>query len=48
MMIMATAWVCFLVALMLSISTGLDHSTAQIAAAACAVAGCLLMGVGSV
>jgi uncharacterized membrane protein len=47
MMIMATAWVCFLVALMLSISTGLDHSTAQIAAAACAVAGFLLMGVGA-
>jgi uncharacterized membrane protein len=46
MMIMATVWVCFLVALMLSISTGLDHSTAQIAAAACAVAGFLLMGVG--
>jgi len=46
MMIMATVWVCFLVALMLSISTGLDHSTAQIAAAACAVAGFLLMGAG--
>ena len=27
MMIMATVWVCFLVALMLTISTGLDHST---------------------
>jgi uncharacterized membrane protein len=46
MMIMATVWVCFLVALMLSISTGLDHSTTRIAAAACAVAGFLLMGVG--
>lgn len=46
MMIMATVWVCFLVALMLSISTGLDQSTAQVAAAACAVAGFLLMGVG--
>ena len=46
MMIMATVWVCFLVALMLSVSTGLDHSTARIAAAACAVAGFLLMGVG--
>lgn len=47
MMIMATVWVCFLVALMLSISTGLDRSTAGIAAAACAAAGFLLMGVGS-
>ena len=46
MMIMATVWVCFLVALMLSISAGLDHSTAQIAAAACAVGGFLLMSVG--
>jgi uncharacterized membrane protein len=46
MMIMATVWVCFLVALMLSISTGLDHSTVHIAAAACALAGFLLMGVG--
>jgi uncharacterized membrane protein len=46
MMIMATVWVFFLVALMLSISTGLNHSTAQIAAATCAVAGFLLMGVG--
>ncbi len=46
MMIMATVWVCFLVALMLSISTGLDHATAQLATVACAVAGFLLMGVG--
>lgn len=46
MMIMASVWVCFLVALMLPTSTGLDHSTAQIAAAACAVVGFLLMGVG--
>lgn len=46
MMIMATVWICFLVALMLSISVGFDPSTAQLAAAACAVAGFLLMGVG--
>ncbi len=46
MMVMATAWVCFLVALMLSVSPGLDHSTARIAAAGCAAAGFLLMGVG--
>jgi uncharacterized membrane protein len=46
MMIMAAAWVCFLVALMLSISPAFDHATAEIAAAGCAVAGFLLMGVG--
>lgn len=46
MMIMATAWLCFLVALMLSISTGLDHSMDKTGAAACAVVGFLLMGVG--
>lgn len=46
MMIMATAWVCFLVVLILPTSAGLDHSTAQIAAASFAVAGFLLMGVG--
>ena len=46
MMAMATAWFCFLAALVLSISTELDHSTARIAAAACAVAGFPLMGLG--
>ncbi|MGA8901705.1 DUF2231 domain-containing protein [Bradyrhizobium sp.] len=46
MMIMATVWLCFLAALMLSILSGIDHSRAQVAAAACAVAGFLLMGVG--
>jgi uncharacterized membrane protein len=46
MMIMATVWICFVVALMLSMSTGLDHSTAKLDAAVCAVAGFLLMGVG--
>ena len=46
MMVMATVWVCFLVALMLSISTELDHSTARVIAVACAVAGFLLMGIG--
>lgn len=46
MMIMATVWLCFLFALMLSISTGLDHSTAQVAAVACAGVGFLLMSVG--
>lgn len=46
MMIMATVWVCFLLALMVSISAGLDRSTAQISAAACALVGFVLMGVG--
>src|SRR5512140_2062357 len=43
LMIMATVWVCFLVALMLPMVAGLDHATAQLAAAICAVAGFLLM-----
>src|SRR5512139_363244 len=38
MMIMATTWVCFLLALMLSVSNGLEHATAR-PVAACAVAG---------
>ena len=46
MMIMATVWVCFLIALMLSMSTGLRHATARPATVACAVVGFLLMGVG--
>jgi uncharacterized membrane protein len=46
MMIMATAWLCFLVALMLSISDGLDHSADKMGAAAWAVVGFLLMGIG--
>lgn len=44
MMIMATAWLCFLLALMMSIST--DASMAKFGPAACAVVGFLLMGVG--
>ena len=46
MMIMATAWVCFLLALLVSISAGLDHAAAQMSAAACALVGFVLMGVG--
>lgn|SRR5579871_3123493 len=46
MMIMATAWVCFLLALMVSISAGSDRATAQMSAAACALVGFVLMGVG--
>jgi uncharacterized membrane protein len=46
MMIMATAWVCFLLALLLSVSTGFDQATASLGEAACAVAGFVLMAVG--
>jgi uncharacterized membrane protein len=46
MMIMATSWMCFVLALVLSLSTALDHATGQLAAAACAVAGFVLMSVG--
>jgi uncharacterized membrane protein len=46
MMIMATAWACFLVALLLSMSIGLDYSMAQLGVVICAVAGFLLMAVG--
>ena len=49
MMIMATAWVCFLLALVLPISAGaaaLDHLTAQLAGVASAGVGFLLMSVG--
>ena len=44
MMIMATAWFFFLLALMLSVST--DPATAKFGPAACAVVGFLLMGAG--
>jgi len=46
MMIMATAWVCFLLALLLSVSTGLPETTARVVEAACAVAGFVLMAAG--
>jgi uncharacterized membrane protein len=46
MMIMATVWVCFLVALMASMSTTLDHSAVQISEVVCAGVGFLLMVVG--
>jgi uncharacterized membrane protein len=47
LMIMATVWFCFLVALMLSISIGLDRSTKQLAVVACAVVGFALMAFGA-
>jgi uncharacterized membrane protein len=48
MMIMATGWVCFLLALVLPISVELaiDHSLAQLAAAGSAGVGFLPMSVG--
>jgi len=46
MMIMSIVWICFLSAMLLSASTGLDHSTAQVGAVACAVVGFLLMAIG--
>jgi uncharacterized membrane protein len=46
MMIMATVWFCFLLALLLSVSTGFDPATARLGEAACAVAGFVLMAVG--
>jgi len=48
MMAMATAWLCFLLALVLPISSGshVDHSTAQLASIVSAVVGFLLMGWG--
>jgi uncharacterized membrane protein len=45
-MVMSTVWICFLVAMRLSISTGPDHSTAKVGAVACAGVGFLLMGIG--
>jgi uncharacterized membrane protein len=47
MMIMATVWVCFLLALMVSMATtALNHSAAQIGEVVCAGVGFLLMTVG--
>jgi uncharacterized membrane protein len=48
LMLMATGWVCFLLALVLPISAqpAIGHSLAQLAAAASAGVGFLLMSVG--
>jgi uncharacterized membrane protein len=46
MMVMATAWVFFLLALVLPISAGLDPATAQLVGVLSAGAGFLLMGAG--
>jgi uncharacterized membrane protein len=47
MMLMSTVWFCFVAALMLQVSAGLDRSMSQFAAAACAVAGFLLTIAGA-
>jgi uncharacterized membrane protein len=47
MMIMAIVWFCFLAAIGLSVSTGLDRATAQLGEAACAGVGFVLMIVGA-
>lgn len=48
MMLMGTAWLCFVLALVLSISSGprLDHSTASLAGVASAVLGFFFLGAG--
>jgi uncharacterized membrane protein len=48
LMIMATVWFCFLLALLLPMSTEatMNHMTAQLAATASAVIGFLLMSIG--
>lgn len=45
-MVMLTAWICFLGAMQLSVATGQDYSAAQAGVVACAVVGFLLMGIG--
>lgn len=46
MMIMATVWTCFLMALLLSVSTGFDQPVARFGEVGCAVGGFVLMVVG--
>jgi uncharacterized membrane protein len=47
MMIMATAvWFCFLLALLLSVSTGFDQATVNLGEATCAGTAFVLMAVG--
>ena len=47
MMLMATAWFCFLAALMLQLSAGTDRFTSPPVTASCAAAGFLLMIAGA-
>jgi uncharacterized membrane protein len=46
MMAMAIVWTCFLGALLLSISTGLDPATVRLGQVGCATVGFVLMAVG--
>ena len=46
MMIMATVWFCFLLALLLSVSTGFDQATVNLGEATCAGTAFVLMAVG--
>lgn len=46
MMVMATVWNCFLLALLLSVSAGFDSTAARLGESACSIAGFALMGVG--
>jgi uncharacterized membrane protein len=46
MMVMATAWLCFLLALVLPASAGIDPATAKLAGVVAAAAGFLLMSTG--
>jgi uncharacterized membrane protein len=46
LMVMSTVWCCFLAAMVASLSTEMDYSTAQFGAVACACVGFLLMGIG--
>jgi uncharacterized membrane protein len=46
MMAMATAWVCFMLALVMTAGASLEPSTAQLAGAASASVGFLLMSIG--
>ena len=46
MMVMATVWFCFVLALVLPISPAIAPPTARLAAAACAAVGFVLMGIG--
>jgi uncharacterized membrane protein len=46
MMVMATAWLCFMLALVLTAAAGIDPATAKLAGVLSAAAGFLLMGTG--
>ena len=47
MMLMATVWFCFLAALIVQVSAGLDRSTTLLVVTPCAITGFLLMVAGA-